>query len=83
MLLPGTCCTARFNFGKIVPLLAAKYKVIYVDYDGFDGNGSEFTIMIAVTRKIENYIKKRCGGELRGLWFVARRKLCGTARSAR
>ena len=64
LLLPGTCCAARFNFGKIVPLLAAKYKVICVDYDGFDGNGGEFTTMTAVTRKIENYINKRCGGEI-------------------
>ena len=64
MLLPGTCCTAKFNFEKVVPLLAEKYKVICVDYDGFDGNEGDFTTMTDICRKIESYIIKRCGGEV-------------------
>ena len=64
LLLPGTCCTSELNFGKIVPLLARKYKVICVDYDGFDGKPGEFTTMTDTTRKIERYIIKRCGGEV-------------------
>ena len=64
MLLPGTFCTARFNFEKVVPKLAGKYKVICVDYDGFDGNEGDFTTMTDICRKIERYIIKRCGGEI-------------------
>ena len=64
LLLPGTCCTSELNFGKIVPLLARKYKVICVDYDGFDGKPGEFTTMTDITRKIERYIIKRCDGEV-------------------
>jgi hypothetical protein len=64
LLLPGTCCTSKLNFSKVVPMLAAKYKVICVDYDGFDGKPGEFTTMTGITRKIEQYITERCGGEI-------------------
>ena len=64
LLLPGTCCTSQLNFGKVVQLLAKKYKVICVDYDGFDGKEGDFTTMTDITRKIERYITERCGGEV-------------------
>ena len=46
LLLPGTFCNSEVNFGKVIPLLAESFHVIGVDYDGFDGTGSEFTSMI-------------------------------------
>ena len=53
LLLPGTCCNVKCNFSQVIPLLAEYYHVIGVDYDGFDGKGTEFTDMLTVTRKIE------------------------------
>ncbi len=73
LLLPGTCCTSQLSFCKVVPLLAKKYRVICVDYDGFDGKPGEFTTMTDITRKIERYIIERCGGEV----FAAYRSSLG------
>lgn len=36
MLLPGTCCHWKGNFGHVIPLLAIDYHVLCVSYDGFD-----------------------------------------------
>lgn len=36
LLLPGTCCHWKGNFGHVIPLLAANYHVLCVSYDGFD-----------------------------------------------
>ena len=36
MLLLGTCCHWKLNFGKMIPFLEDKFHVIYVSYDGFD-----------------------------------------------
>ena len=37
MLLPGTCCNWQTNFGTVIPELSEKYRLICVNYDGFDG----------------------------------------------
>ena len=58
LLLPGTCCNWQVNFGPVLPFLSQEYHVIAVNYDGFDGTGTEFTTMIEQTEKIEDYIIK-------------------------
>ena len=63
MLLPGTCCHWKSNFGHVIPLLAKNHHVLCVSYDGFDENeDSEFTTMTDETEKIENYIKRSAAG---------------------
>ncbi len=66
MLLPGTACDYRTNFGTVLDRLSTKYHLICVDYDGFDGSGLIFPDMITVTEKIERYIKENHGGRLDG-----------------
>ena len=63
MLLPGTCCHWKGNFGKVIPLLAESYQVLCVSYDGFDETeDSEFISMQEETEKIEAYIQNNFGG---------------------
>ena len=64
LLLPGTCCTVKSNFSQAIPFLAKEFHVIGVDYDGFDGKGTEFTDMITITQKIENFIRKQFHGKI-------------------
>ncbi len=65
MLLPGTCCHWKSNFGHIIPLLENDYRVLCVSYDGFDENEkTEFTTMLDETQKIEEYIEKHCNGHI-------------------
>ena len=69
MLLPGTCCHWKSNFGHVIPLLAESYRVLRVSYDGFDETEvTEFPTMIAETEKIEAYIKENCGGHIRAAY---------------
>ena len=35
LLLPGTCCHWKSNFGAVIPLLADSFRVLCVGYDGF------------------------------------------------
>ncbi len=64
MLLPGTCCDWQTNFGTVFAHLAAKYHLVCVNYDGFDGSDSIFPDMITVTGKIEKYIIENHDGRL-------------------
>ena len=64
MLLPGTCCDWQTNFGTVFSYLAAKYHLVCVNYDGFDGSDSIFPDMITVTGKIEKYIIENHDGRL-------------------
>ncbi len=64
MLLPGTCCDWQTNFCNVLERLKAKYHLICVNYDGFDGNDVIFPDMITVTEKIEKYIREKHGGRL-------------------
>ena len=69
LLLPGTCCHWRGNFGKVIPLLADSYHVLCVSYDGFDETEStEFSTMIAEAEKIEAYLQSHCGGHIRAAY---------------
>ena len=47
LLLPGTCCHWKSNFGYVIPLLAQEYRVLCVSYDGFDETErAEFSSML-------------------------------------
>ena len=63
MLLPGTCCHWKLNFGEIIPLLQNKFRVVCVSYDGFDDTEETvFDDMLSQTQKMEAYIKEIYGG---------------------
>ena len=66
MLLPGTACDYQTNFAAVLDRLGAKYHLICVNYDGFDGSDSVFPDMITVTEKIEKYITKHFSGKIDG-----------------
>ena len=38
LLLPGTCCYWRSNFGHVIEPLQKSFYVCCVSYDGFDGS---------------------------------------------
>lgn len=66
LLLPGTCCHWKLNFGETIPLLEQHFHVVCVSYDGFDD--TVFPDMIAETEKIESYIQKHFGGTIRAAY---------------
>ena len=69
VLLPGTGCTWQVNFYLVLEELKARYHLICVNYDGFDGDNSKpFTDMLTVTAKIEDYILKHHGGRVDGAY---------------
>ena len=69
LLLPGTCCHWKGNFGTVIPLLADTYHVLCVSYDGFDETEhTEFSTMTEETEQIEAYIRKNCGGHIRAAY---------------
>ena len=66
MLLPGTACNYETNFANVLDDLAAKYHLICVNYDGFDGSGQIFPDILTVTEKIEKYIIDNHNGRVDG-----------------
>ncbi len=69
MLLPGTFCHWRSNFGAVIPLLEKGHYVICASYDGFDETEStEFPTMPEETEKIEAYIREHCGGHIHAVY---------------
>ncbi|MBP3701033.1 MAG: alpha/beta hydrolase [Lachnospiraceae bacterium] len=65
LLLPGTCCHWRLNFGEVIPLLREDFRVICVSYDGFDETeDTVFPDMLTETEQIECYIQEHCGGRI-------------------
>lgn len=65
MLLPGTCCHWKKNFGQVIPLLEKDFYVLCVSYDGFDETEkSLFIDMIDETQKIEKYILENMNGQV-------------------
>ncbi len=69
LLLPGTCCHWKSNFGHVIPLLEDDFRVLCVSYDGFDETEqTEFPTMTEETEKIEAYIKENCGGHIRAAY---------------
>ena len=69
LLCPGTACTWQLNFKNVAEDLARRYRVIAVNYDGFEGDPNVvFTDMRTVTEKIENYILRNHGGRVDGAY---------------
>ncbi len=69
LLLPGTCCHWKGNFGRVIPLLSDRYRVLCVSYDGFDETEhTEFPTMLEETEKIEAYIQEHSGGHIRAAY---------------
>lgn len=69
LLLPGTCCHWKGNFGDVIPLLSKQFYVLCVSYDGFDETeATTFPTMLAETEKIEVYITDHCGGHIRAAY---------------
>ena len=69
LLLSGTCCHWKSNFGRVIPLLEKDFRVLCVSYDGFDETErTEFPTMLAETEKIEAYLQAHCGGHIRGAY---------------
>ena len=65
MLLPGTCCHWKGNFGHVIPLLEEDFRVLCVSYDGFDETEkTEFSTMEAEIAQIELYIKEKLDGHI-------------------
>ena len=69
LLLPGTCCHWKGNFGRVIPLLEKNFRVLCVSYDGFDETEvTEFPTMLEETAKIEDYLKANCVGHIRAAY---------------
>lgn len=69
LLLPGTCCHWKLNFGEVIPLLEQDFRVICVSYDGFDDTeDTVFPDMLTETEKIEAYIREHHGGHIRAAY---------------
>ena len=69
LLLPGTCCHWKLNFGEVIPLLEQHFHVVCVSYDGFDDTeDAVFPDMLTETEKIEAYIQKHFGGTIRAAY---------------
>lgn len=69
LLLPGTCCHWKSNFGGVIPYLEKSFRVLCASYDGFDETEpGEFPTMSEETAKIEAYIKEHCDGRIRAAY---------------
>jgi pimeloyl-ACP methyl ester carboxylesterase len=65
LLLPGTCCHWRRNFGGVIPLLEPDFYVICASYDGFDETEDTiFPDMLTETAKLEAYLQENFAGHL-------------------
>ena len=65
LLLPGTCCHWKLNFGEVIPMLSQDFRVVCTSYDGFDDTeNTVFPDMLTETEKIEQYIKVNFGGRI-------------------
>lgn len=65
LLLPGTCCHWKKNFGGVIPLLESSFHVVCVSYDGFDETEqTTFPDMLTETALIERYVQEHFGGRI-------------------
>lgn len=65
LLLPGTSCHWKKNFGHVIPLLEQDFHVTCISYDGFDETeDSVFSNMLSETEKIEAYVLERFQGHV-------------------
>ena len=69
MLLPGTMCYRKGNFGGVIAGLSEDFLVAAVSYTGFDENDSEdYNSVIDETEKIERYVKKHYNGKILAIY---------------
>ncbi|MBQ8201205.1 MAG: alpha/beta fold hydrolase [Clostridia bacterium] len=62
LLLPGNFMTHR-QFENIIPLLAEEYRVVAVDFDGYDETGeTTYTTAQDQAQKLADYIREQLGG---------------------
>lgn len=65
LLLPGTCCHWRRNFGGVIPLLENDFHVVCVSYDGFDETEETlFPDMLTEAERIEAFLCDRFDGRI-------------------
>lgn len=65
LLLPGTKCHWKNNFGQVIPLLEKDFHVIAVSYDGFDETEqTTYPDTLTETAKIEAYVREHFNGAL-------------------
>ncbi len=65
MLLPGTMCYWKGNFGGVIDRLKDKFLVAVVAYTGFDETDSEsYTSVEDELGKIEKYVNENYGGKI-------------------
>ena len=69
LLLPGTMCYWRGNFGGVIDTLSEDFLVAVVAYTGFDENDTEDYISATdEALKIEEYIKEHYNGHIRAAY---------------
>lgn len=65
MLLPGTMCYWKGNFGGVIDKLAEKFRVAAVAYTGFDESDTESYVSVEdELARIEKYINENYGGRI-------------------
>ena len=65
LLLPGTACFWKANFGQVINLLAKDFFVAVVAYTGFDKLDTEsYCSVTEETQKIEEYVNGHYGGSI-------------------
>lgn len=65
LLLPGTLCLWKSNFGHVIDKLTERFHVVCVSYDGFDpAETTEFVSVLDEIVKIEAYSKEHYGGRI-------------------
>jgi len=69
LLLPGTCCHWKKNFGPVLPMLNEHFHVVCASYDGFDETEStRFTTVTDQVEKIEAFVQKQFGGSIHAVY---------------
>ena len=69
LLLPGTMCYWKGNFGGVIDELAEDFRVACVAYTGFDETDAEsYSSVTDEVRKIEEEILRRYGGSIRAAY---------------
>ena len=71
VLLPGTGCSWELNFSRAIEDFKARYHLICVNYDGFETDMSlrtDFTDILTIVSKIEDYIIENHGGRVDGAY---------------
>ncbi|MBQ8118720.1 MAG: alpha/beta hydrolase [Lachnospiraceae bacterium] len=69
LLLPGTCCFWKGNFGQVIEPLSRNFLVSVVAYTGFDENDTEdFHTVTEEVEQIEAYVTQHYTGSIRAAY---------------